>query len=102
MDLRRRVQHRCFEVIGIGESHRNADAASLVKPVGGRKQAEDQLHRLPGLKGGQVALIMGGKGQPQVVVRRPGQLAVRSPEGPFGNLGGPAASVHFFQIDEGI
>ncbi len=85
MESRRRVDDRCLEVIGILEGYRDPDAAPFREPVGGRQQTEDQLHRLPGLDEGQVALIMGGEGQPEIVIRCPAQFAVRSPESPLGD-----------------
>ncbi len=87
MESRRRVDDRCLEVIGIREGYCDPDTASFREPVGGRQQTEDQLHGLPGLDRGQVALIMGREGQPQVVISCPAQFAVRSPERPFGNVG---------------
>ena len=86
------MDDRGLEIIGIRESHGDPDAASFRKLVRYRKQAEDQLHRLPGRDGFQVALIMGMEGQPKVFVGRPAQLAMGSPQVPFGQVGGPAAA----------
>jgi hypothetical protein len=40
-----RIQNRRVKVVGIGKSHRNANAIAPPKQVGGRQEVKDKLER---------------------------------------------------------
>jgi hypothetical protein len=46
LELRRRIDNRCLEVVRICKSYCNADAVPFMELVRNREQAEDQFDRI--------------------------------------------------------
>ena len=86
-DLRRRVESRGLEVVGIGTGDGDTDAIACVEQVRGRQEVKHQFDRLSGRNRCQVALVMAVVGQAQVVVGSFAQSAVRRPQVPLGEVG---------------